>query len=308
MILAVCDDGDVFGYYTQSINGAVKLRETKDGPDTIHGDLQPFLEDNVGMSAWGLSVHRNARKIAISANTCQITVITFGIQVDADEVALMDMSPSNNPLNRRHDQKFILKGMRSNLPCVAFCNTDDDPQGRILACGEITGMVYLHDIHSIHLDEALNIGFCRLTPERQCGCGSNYVPHAVWALYWLDKRSFRRVAGYAPEPSPAFQYHWNGTIMRSLVPLSSTSYRVKRSRHSAEYMDVDLNDEAGDDSDGDDVDDFDNEDYFDDGGLVSEDDDFAFAKRITAAAREKDLIRAVCSSRLPWRQDEDVVK
>jgi hypothetical protein len=66
ILLLTCDDGDVIGYRTQEIHRELQrrtnLHETANN-DNVH----VFLHRNVGASAWGLAVHREARIIAISA-------------------------------------------------------------------------------------------------------------------------------------------------------------------------------------------------------------------------------------------------
>jgi hypothetical protein len=37
-----------------------------------------------------------------------------------------------------------IEGFRHNLPSVAFCNTADDPDGTLLATGELTGFTYVY--------------------------------------------------------------------------------------------------------------------------------------------------------------------
>lgn len=66
ILLLACDDGDVIGYRIQEIQRALEHRTNLQEPindDSIH----VFLHRNVGASAWGLAVHREARIIAISA-------------------------------------------------------------------------------------------------------------------------------------------------------------------------------------------------------------------------------------------------
>ncbi|TKA76113.1 hypothetical protein B0A49_03514 [Cryomyces minteri] len=67
IIAVVCDDGDVIAHYTQDFNDAVERRQTPDSLDAPPDDLSPvFFHANVGMSAWGLAIHTEARMIAVS--------------------------------------------------------------------------------------------------------------------------------------------------------------------------------------------------------------------------------------------------
>ncbi|KAH8631798.1 mitochondrial carrier [Alternaria alternata] len=66
ILLLACDDGDVIGYRIQEVQRVLEHRTNLQEPindDSIH----VFLHRNVGASAWGLAVHREARIIAISA-------------------------------------------------------------------------------------------------------------------------------------------------------------------------------------------------------------------------------------------------
>ncbi|EMD87369.1 hypothetical protein COCC4DRAFT_118086, partial [Bipolaris maydis ATCC 48331] len=78
VLLVTCDDGDVTGYRTEAIYRALQRRSNQD-ESASKDDVHIFLHRNVGASAWGLAVHREARIIAISANTYQITVIAYAL-------------------------------------------------------------------------------------------------------------------------------------------------------------------------------------------------------------------------------------
>jgi hypothetical protein len=162
IVLIACDDGDVLGYYTKNIQAAIELRDTNNGPDGILGDeLQPFFMHNVRNSAWGLSVHSAARKIAISANTHQVTVVAFGLTNGDIDIEPTEGTAKTNPQNRTSDHKFVIGSFHNNLPSVAFCNTEDDREGRLLISGEITGLVYMDDLETLSRTEIMQVGFCR---------------------------------------------------------------------------------------------------------------------------------------------------
>lgn len=80
MIVAVCDDGDVLAYTTRSV------RETIENAMIDNDEVQPntatvkrILFRNVDKSAWGIAIHKEARLIAVSANTHKITVFAFAL-------------------------------------------------------------------------------------------------------------------------------------------------------------------------------------------------------------------------------------
>lgn len=86
IVLVACDDGDVIGYYSHDIDEAISCR-LKGGPETILGDeVKPFFMRNVEKSAWGLSIHSKARKIAVSANTREVTVFVAPLHFPATEM------------------------------------------------------------------------------------------------------------------------------------------------------------------------------------------------------------------------------
>jgi hypothetical protein len=66
ILFLACDDGDVCVYRTQEIYRALERRTNLQEPANEDG-VHVFLRSNVGASAWGLAVHREARMIAVSA-------------------------------------------------------------------------------------------------------------------------------------------------------------------------------------------------------------------------------------------------
>jgi hypothetical protein len=72
ILLLTCDDGDVVGYRTAEIQRALERTANTLEPAN-EDDVHVFLHRNVGASAWGLAVHREARIIAIR----QVSVIQW---------------------------------------------------------------------------------------------------------------------------------------------------------------------------------------------------------------------------------------
>jgi hypothetical protein len=242
IVLVACDDGDVIGYYTHEIYGAIERRDEPDGPDNIEGfEVRAFFQQNVKMSAWGLSIHTKARKIAVSANTHQVTVFPFGLttsQWDDDEDTLngkpLDKIILNDPVNRDSDQKFVLAAMNNNVPAISFCNTDDDPDGKLLVSGEILGSIYLWDLHNLELIQLIRAEYCVFDEDDVCACEEReQYPHAIWGLSWLDKKSFRKFKKYAPPSEEAFSSFWEGENARWMVPEANSVYTFLRARRGA---------------------------------------------------------------------------
>ncbi|KAF2280410.1 uncharacterized protein EI97DRAFT_478352, partial [Westerdykella ornata] len=129
VLLVACDDGDVVGYYVSAIKNAVEGRT----PGAPVQEPRPFLHTNVRLSAWGLSVHRRARLLAISSNTGIITVIAFAL------------ASNNGDGGRAHSVKEFNVG--HNIPFISFNNSGTDPEGRWLLSASISGDAQLWDLH-----------------------------------------------------------------------------------------------------------------------------------------------------------------
>lgn len=67
-------------------------------------EIKCFDHRNVGASAWGLAIHREARLLAISANTHQIRVVAYGLSVPDDK----SDSTDEYPFSRREDRDIVL--------------------------------------------------------------------------------------------------------------------------------------------------------------------------------------------------------
>ncbi|KAF3768916.1 hypothetical protein M406DRAFT_327327 [Cryphonectria parasitica EP155] len=92
ILLIARDNGEVVAWYTATIaqdveaslsaGGGVSDDEDHD-PPTGRAERLPspkhFFHDNVGMSAWGLAIHKKSRLIAVSANTHEVTVFAFAL-------------------------------------------------------------------------------------------------------------------------------------------------------------------------------------------------------------------------------------
>jgi hypothetical protein len=229
-LITVCDDGDVAAWMTRHIYHALQDRREGNAQEfnslaTESADLntdnirsrssqvREFWAENVSMSAWGIAVHTQARKIAISSNTTRIMVYSFALlptdSTESDEEADYSVAPSlglprhfvresatSGGFNsRRVNTRQILPETKGNIPCVSFCNTGDDPEGRFLIYGDIYGKTFLWDLLGAQLacEEYQSHycswwqGFCECVPR------SRSYPFGVWGLYFLDPRSFRDV-------------------------------------------------------------------------------------------------------------------
>jgi len=164
ILLLSCDDGDAFAYYTREINAEVECRQEPAGSEAcIHHDVPPFFNENVGASAWGLAVHREARMIAISANTHVATVFAFAL-TDSPHI------PEVPSFTRNQNRRINLPRAANNLPCISFCNTGEDPGGRFLLACDIEGHVHLYDVHNCVLVQDFRLVDCNAHGTRACAC------------------------------------------------------------------------------------------------------------------------------------------
>ncbi|OAG17414.1 mitochondrial carrier [Alternaria alternata] len=201
ILLLACDDGDVIGYRIQEIQRALEHRTNLQEPindDSIH----VFLHRNVGASAWGLAVHREARIIAISANTHHITIIAYalasGSELDTSDHNAHGLSPPapNFPYSRQKDDVFTLSAT-NNIPALSFYGDS----GRWLLSSCIDGKTALWDLNSREEVATFQLGWCASasdlsTPPRYfrhrflCECpAAQNVLHGAWGTIALDIRS-----------------------------------------------------------------------------------------------------------------------
>ncbi|KAB8299165.1 hypothetical protein EYC80_001268 [Monilinia laxa] len=79
ILLFCCDDGDVTAYYTDLIAEELQQQTVESVESSIPiANTQPFFLENVGMSAWGLAIHKKSRLIAVSSNKREVTVFVHG--------------------------------------------------------------------------------------------------------------------------------------------------------------------------------------------------------------------------------------
>ncbi|KUI56595.1 hypothetical protein VP1G_03880 [Cytospora mali] len=95
ILLVGKDNGDVIAWYTQSIAHYIetsvpesKKRSQRNNERSGYVSRRPnpnhFFADNVGISAWGLAIHKASRLIAVSSNAHEITVFAFAMNRKGD--------------------------------------------------------------------------------------------------------------------------------------------------------------------------------------------------------------------------------
>ncbi|KAK7539846.1 uncharacterized protein J3D65DRAFT_675946 [Phyllosticta citribraziliensis] len=242
ILLLALHNGGVIGYRISQIQQAIEKRQEPDCVETNVGDdVTPFFREHVEKSAWGLAVHREARMIAVSSNTHKVTVFAFALdRRDA---------PSSGPWyrDRSSQRKVQLPNTGTNIPCVAFCNTADDPEGRWLMTTDIEGVARIFDLALIGsvLDPCVHMTAPRFCVQAcygddlDCICPSldehsHQYCHATWGALWLDSRAFKRVDNLKEAfgceakitKSSTDQVCFDCSKRRSLVPNSSTTWRL----------------------------------------------------------------------------------
>lgn len=189
IVLVACDDGDVVGYRVHEIQHAIE------SSGKSLDQIRVFLHRNVGKSAWGLAVHREARLIAIGANTGQVTVIAYALASSPD----VDYSTSDDFSYPRQQDQILTRTVGSNVPSVSFDNSGGDPSGQWMFSSTINGnpLLWGLDPDSTPLPaREINLGYCNRHQSRMlgvvCRCEDSHLyPHAVWATMFLDPQSFR---------------------------------------------------------------------------------------------------------------------
>lgn len=186
VVAAVRDDGDVTVVLVRHIIRAIEQRAQPGntlGP--VANEVRPLYQNNVGESAWGIAIHSQARILAVSANNHEIRVFKFGLYSAENSTAIDDESGAERgtDVNLR-----ILNGI-SNIPCISFCNTGHDPQGRWLLSTDISGNCQGIDLldtdNRFKRTQMFNFGEDRdFTREFD-------LVHAGWTIMFLDTRSFK---------------------------------------------------------------------------------------------------------------------
>lgn len=207
VIANVRDDGDVEVFLVRHIAHAIATLVNRHdiSKDPVADNVKPLFLRNVGISAWGLAIHAEARIIAVSSNRHEVTIFRFGLVDEFDDIQIPrkqakstdDGHSSRWDEERRADNvdprperrtdvtRQVLNG-EANIPHIAFCNTGDDPDGRWLLTTDISGVCRAIDLHNFALVQAFRFGPSFIAPN-----GGPYDRmNAGWGIMFLDTRSF----------------------------------------------------------------------------------------------------------------------
>ncbi|KAM3518047.1 hypothetical protein NHJ13051_008474 [Beauveria bassiana] len=162
IVVACCDDGEVYAYYTREIAEWIALQENSPlkhhaGPKRFRcASAKPpthFFRENVGVSAWGLAVHRQSRLIAVSSNRREVTVFAFALQrprrssQQQEEEDAACGGPAAYVRKRSKNWRIViaLGQTTSNIPNICFI--DDEKGGaEKVAAVDIDGCAWIADI------------------------------------------------------------------------------------------------------------------------------------------------------------------
>ena len=179
-------------YYTASIQEAVEkepYKTSEQGSIDLVG-IRPFFTHWVHESAWGLSIHKHARMLAVSSNKphyqpnigvdAAITVFAFAL-TNGDESSLRPgndkmsstkeddsewrfwLADAANPTqlpDRSLNWSTRLEAHTCNIPSISFINSDDDRKGNYLLSTDIQGNTKFWHIWQRNAISTWN--FCRV--------------------------------------------------------------------------------------------------------------------------------------------------
>lgn len=195
IIVAARDDGDVDAYFTRHVFAATQASKGPDAQTRV--DLRPLLQRNVGNSAWGIAVHTEARKIAVSSNNHEFNIFSF---------ALVNDDTRDFGKERNQDLHITIENGNANIPCISFCNTGDDPDGRWLLAADIEGR-----LNSWDLSESSMVNTARFRFNECRADTTNFG----WIAAFMDPRMFSHVNKFNVA-MPSFVGDWMSALDRQL--------------------------------------------------------------------------------------------
>ncbi|KAK4921668.1 hypothetical protein LTR49_010955 [Elasticomyces elasticus] len=194
VIATVRDDGDVDVVLVRHVLQAINRRtEFENDFEVEANEIRPIFQSNVGNSAWGLAIHKEARVLAVSSNSHEIRVFKFGLlhenelPSNADED---DLPNAGQTSDRRMDVTQRVFNGDANIPHIDFCNTGDDPEARWLLTTDVSGFCRVMDLRctSDNSPTAQKFRFGMSSLNRS---GSFDQLNAGWKIMFLDRRSFQ---------------------------------------------------------------------------------------------------------------------
>lgn len=269
VVIVACDDGDVMGYRTEVIHRALE-RQSRQFEPPSEVDVPVFLRCNVGASAWGLAIHREARIIAISANTHQITIIAYALSDDDDGLDIEHHSrgrpklSTESPFLRQEETIFTLSA-ENNLPALSFYGNS----GRWLLSSCVDGKTVLWDLYMRKEAATYQLGWCKSAKEISkapgynslgwgftCSCpAASSVLHGAWGTLALKTRSAYHLPLAEEQklgPEEVANRFWDVTTQKKRFTVEERSSPIpymESSESEDEFSDGDDEDEDEEDED-----------------------------------------------------------
>ncbi|KEF61105.1 uncharacterized protein A1O9_02670 [Exophiala aquamarina CBS 119918] len=220
ILLIATDSGNITAYYTRSVEEAIRKEPYRfsNTATAEYGNVRPFFSEWVYESAWGLSIHTQARMLAVSANTphhipmddpcAKVTVFAFALTADDEPAKEPNQDDDDSDLDRfsqwhewdaaHHaglpprdkNYKITLAGFEghdANIPSISFVNTPQDPQGKWLISTDIDGNTKIWHIWQALCHKSWNFA------ENNIRAGWLRRREGGWAVAALDPRCFRSV-------------------------------------------------------------------------------------------------------------------
>nr|POE53274.1 putative wd repeat-containing protein c27b12.05 [Quercus suber] len=198
VIATVRDDGDVDVVLVRHIIQAVNRRSDSGNMiPTIADEIRPIFQSNVGISAWGLAIHTDSRIVACSSNHHEVRIFKFGLFTEDskesgdqdDDSSFEREEDSISTFDRKMDVTLRVINGEANIPCIAFCNTGDDPDARWLLTTDVLGSCRVMDLHTFSSVHRFRFG--RSSGAYGTIQGFDRL-NAGWAIMFLDTRSFQK--------------------------------------------------------------------------------------------------------------------
>jgi hypothetical protein len=167
------DDGDVVAYFTHIIANSIKANREQGNDSSGYAPRvatpKQFFHENVGLSAWGLAMHKESRLLAVGSNKREATVFAFATSQSnktaksrGDTAALeFDNSPKvwsghtameleRHFRSRSRTWRIVLPlgAEGNNIPSIAFMDDAHGYAEKLLAF-DIQGNTWIFDIWKI---------------------------------------------------------------------------------------------------------------------------------------------------------------
>ncbi|KAL4779985.1 hypothetical protein BJX76DRAFT_361257 [Aspergillus varians] len=261
VLLLVTDSGNVCGYRVEAIFSVLKRATENQKVRPLDGsEVDPFFIEHVGASAWGLAIHKFARLIAVSANTGLVTVFAFALvnstpekgddsfrQLEEDDefaeysqtwlhIRTQDQFKQLQRLmpekHRTRNIKLTYTGHFTNIPSVAFLNSDFDPNGMWMVSTDIDNKMLVWKVW-----ESLgpfNVYQLNRVLSGTSAASFHWGNDRGWSVVALDPRTFHMVK--SEEEACGGQPRRRVKDKQEVIDLTNLSYRLPNTSRLYNYF------------------------------------------------------------------------